>query len=123
MISFSSNTITNIIINNCILYNCCLQNIFHSNIYFVHCSLGTYDVLGINATIQERNYTNNRDVTFALVKCLFLRNILAKGVFLAFVFLNENNETDFYKSHYYPITKILASKGITTNIPRGNYRL
>ena len=80
-------------------------------------------MLGINTTIQERNYTNNTDVTFVLVKCLFLRNTIAKGVFLAFMFLNENNETDFYKSHYYPIAKYLASKGITRNIPRGNYRL
>ena len=80
-------------------------------------------MLGINATIQERNYINNRDVTFVLVKCLFLRNTIAKGVFFVFMFLNENNETDFYKSYYYPIAKNLASKGITRNIPCGNYRL
>ena len=84
--------------------------------------LGTYDVLGVNATILQRNYTDG-DVTLILVKCFILKNTKAKGVFSALMYLNENYEIDFYKSHYYPIEKSLVSKGITRNIPRGNYRL
>ena len=79
-------------------------------------------MLGVNATILQRNYSDG-DVTLILVKCFFLKNTTAKGVFSAFMYLNENDEIDFYKSHYYPIEKTLASKGITRNIPMGNYRL
>ena len=50
------------------------------------------------------------------------QNTTAKGDFLVFMSLNENDETDFYKSHYNPIAKTLASKRITKIIAQGNYR-
>ena len=83
-------------------------------------SIGTYDTAETNIGIIEDNLT---DTNYSLIKCSFLMETQAKGVFLAFMFLNKHEETDFSKTVYFPVERNIVSQGIKRNIPQGSYRI
>ena len=83
-------------------------------------SIGTYDTTETNISIIEDNLT---DTNYILIKCSFLMETQAKGVFLAFMFLNEHEEIDFSKTVYFPVERSLVSQGIKRNIRQGSYRI
>jgi len=57
------------------------------------------------------------------VKCLFIMDSQATGVFLAFMYLNENDGIDFSRSLYFPIERSSAYHGIMRKIPAGTYKI
>ena len=83
-------------------------------------STGSYDITETNISIIQSNFSNTNSI---LIKCSFLMESRAKGVLLAFMFLNENDEIDFSKTVYFPVEMSLVSQGIKRNIPEGTYRI
>ena len=47
----------------------------------------------------------------------------AKGVLLAFMYLNKHDDIDFSRTFYFPVEMSLVSQGIKRNIPQGSYRI
>jgi len=97
----------------------------------LHINTSVVSSLGSIGKFYKNNFSRykHRLVIFTfwqydiLVKCLFLSNTRAKGVFLALMYLNENNEIDFSRSLYTSIEVTMASKGIAKNVSQGTYRV
>ena len=54
----------------------------------------------------------------------FIGNSEAKGVLYVFMYTDNNNvSVDFSKSLYFPVSRQLATDGVTIEIPRGSYRV
>ena len=54
----------------------------------------------------------------------FIENSEAKGVLYAFMYTdNKNVSVDFSKSLYFPVSRQLATDGVTIEIPSGSYRV
>ena len=54
----------------------------------------------------------------------FIENSEAKGVLYVFMYTDINNvSVDFSKSLYFPVSRLLATDGVTIAIPRGSYRV
>ena len=54
----------------------------------------------------------------------FIGNSEAKGVLYVFMYTDNNNIiVDFSKSLYFPVSRQLATDGVTIEIPHGSYRV
>ena len=83
-------------------------------------STGRYDTTDTNISIIQRNVSDTNSI---LIKCSFLSETKAKGVLLAFMYLNENDEIYFSKTVYFPVERSLVSQGIKRSFPQGTYRI
>ena len=82
------------------------------------CFSGTFDVVYTSAE------TISPDSNAVQVISSFIENSEAKGVLYVFMYTDNNNvSVDFSRSLYFPVSRLLATDGITIAIPRGSYRV
>ena len=65
--------------------------------------------------------TISPDSNAVQISSSFIGNSEAKGVLYAFMY--TDNGVDFSKSLYFPVSRQLATDGVTIEIPRGSYRV
>ena len=64
------------------------------------------------------------DYNAVQISSSFIGNSEAKGVLYVFMYTdNINVSVDFSKSIYFPVSRQLATDGVTIEIPRGSYRV
>ena len=78
---------------------------------------------------DNRNYNSvilhiNTSVVNYTISLGPIRKVSIHITISAFMYLHENDENNFYKSHYYPIEKNFSIQGdYKKYFPQGNYRL
>jgi len=88
--------------------------------YFIKCILIYLDTFNV----AETDFQMVRPSLYLVyLVSTFQTYATAKGVLIVFLYKQEDDNIDFSRSWYFPVSKELASDGIYRSLPEGTYRM